>query len=245
MNNAQVATNGDTYPYRAYLITLLIYGCDAKESWLKCLEGWQTDKDGKYNAQENVSLNSRGKIITNNLLFDFKGRLHSDMLLQERLMPNNVNVWLVLSPSWPAFHFMDFGGQAGISCTHRGGHPGGMQGQGCALWTAAPGKGPDRFGDHIPASPYGHRAFHPSPGGQHSWYGCFVHRTNTYQGHHGPVSNEAFSQRLAEESLQLRTYGPEFGLPGCGWTTTTGPALAARLWVRLVCRDLPCPTEVQ
>ena len=33
--------------------------------------------------------------------------------------------------------------QAGISCTHRGGHPGGMEGQGHPLRTAVPGEGPD------------------------------------------------------------------------------------------------------
>ena len=34
MNDASVATGGDTYPYRAYLTTLLSYGRDAKETWL-------------------------------------------------------------------------------------------------------------------------------------------------------------------------------------------------------------------
>ena len=34
------------------------------------------------------------------------------MLLQEQLLPNNVNVPLVLSPSRPAFHLMDFNGKS-------------------------------------------------------------------------------------------------------------------------------------
>ena len=63
MNDTLVATSGDTYHYRAYQMLLLSYGCDAKETWLKHLECWQTDKDGKYDAQENVSLISwRGMI---------------------------------------------------------------------------------------------------------------------------------------------------------------------------------------
>ena len=45
----------------------------------------------------------------NSQAFDFKGRLHSDMLLQERLLPNNMNVQLVLLRSRPVFHLMDFG----------------------------------------------------------------------------------------------------------------------------------------
>ena len=55
MNNALVAT----YPYRAYLTNLLSYGHNghnAKETWLRRLEGWHTDEAGKYYAQENVGL---------------------------------------------------------------------------------------------------------------------------------------------------------------------------------------------
>ena len=109
MNDALVAMSGDTYPYRTYLTMLFSYGCIAKETWLKHLEGCQTDEDGKYNAQENLGLISRRKTISNNSLFDFNGRLHSNMLLQERLMRYNMNVQLVLSCSWPAFYLMDFG----------------------------------------------------------------------------------------------------------------------------------------
>ena len=43
MNHALVATSGDTYPYRAYLTMLLSCGRDAKETWLRHLEGWFTD----------------------------------------------------------------------------------------------------------------------------------------------------------------------------------------------------------
>ena len=49
--------------------------------------------------------------------------LHSDMLLQEWLVPNNVNVCLVLSCNQP--HGLWW--QARISCMHQGGHPGGGQ----------------------------------------------------------------------------------------------------------------------
>ena len=54
---------------------------------------------------------------------------------------------------WSVFHLMEFLLQAGNSCTHRGSHPGGTQGQVHSLWTAVPGEGPDPFGGQIPASP--------------------------------------------------------------------------------------------
>ena len=40
MNDALMAKSGDTYPYRAYLTKLLSCGDNAKETWLRCLEGW-------------------------------------------------------------------------------------------------------------------------------------------------------------------------------------------------------------
>ena len=243
MNDALVATSGETYLYRACLMLLLSYGCDTKETWLKCLEGWQRDADGMYDAQENLGLISRWKIIANSRLFDFKGRLHSDMLLQERLMPNNLNVCLMLSCSQLVFHLMNCGAKPESHVG--GGHHGGTQGQVCALRTAVPGKDPDRLGGQIPASPCGHQAIHPGQGGQHSRRGCFVQWKNTCQGHRRPSEQWSFCQCLAEESLHLCTYGNEFGLPGCGWMATTGPALAARLGARPLCWDLPCPTEVQ
>ena len=65
MNDDLVAMGGDTYPYRACLMMLLSYGCGAKETWLMHLEGWWTDEEGKYNAQENVSLINCRETISN------------------------------------------------------------------------------------------------------------------------------------------------------------------------------------
>ena len=56
MNDALVATSGDTYTSRAYLTTLLSYGRDAKETWLNRLEVWCMDEDGKCDAQDNTAL---------------------------------------------------------------------------------------------------------------------------------------------------------------------------------------------
>ena len=119
MNEALVATSDDTYPFRAYLTTLLSYSRDAKETWLNHLEGWCMDEHGKCDARDNTGLLSRRNRIVNSQPFDFKGRLHLDMLLQERLLPNNVNVRLVLSRSRPAFHLMDFNVKSSYHCASR------------------------------------------------------------------------------------------------------------------------------
>ena len=133
-------------------------------------------------------------------------------------------------------------GKDRISCMHQGGHGRDMQGQDRTLRTAVPGKGPNHSGDQIPTSQCGHQALYPSR--VRPARGCFVHRTNPYQGHHWPIDQWSLWWRLAKESLQLRTYGPAFCLPGCGWTPTTGPALAAGLYARPICWVLSCRTEV-
>ena len=112
MNDALVANSGDTYPYRAYLTLLLSYGRDAKETWLNHLEGWCTKEHDKCDAGDNTVLLSSLNRILNSEPFDFKGRLHLDMLLQVRLLPNNMNVQLVLSRSRPALHLMHFNGKS-------------------------------------------------------------------------------------------------------------------------------------
>ena len=43
----------DTYLYGAYLTMLVGYGCQAKKTWLKHLEGWATDEAEIYNVREN------------------------------------------------------------------------------------------------------------------------------------------------------------------------------------------------
>ena len=173
-------------PLEGYLMTPLCYVHDAKETILRHLEGRHMDEEGKYDAQENVSLIIRLATIASSQLFDFKGRLHSGMLLQEWLVPNNMNVWLVLSLSQPAFHLMDFGGKP-ESLVH-------IEDAilvVCKVKVAPSdqlrhGEGPDGFGGQIPASPCGHQAHHPRHRGQHGQLGCVVNRTNSYQGHHRP-----------------------------------------------------------
>ena len=107
-NDTLVSTSGDTYPYRAYITTLLSYGNDVKKTWLKRLEGWGCDQPGKYDAVENTGLAERTKIIANSRSFDLKGRLHVDMMMQERLVPNNVTVKVTLVRADPQFSIMNF-----------------------------------------------------------------------------------------------------------------------------------------
>ena len=112
---------------------------------------------------------------------------------------------------WSVFHLMEFWLQAGNSCMHRGGHPGGTQGQGHSLWTAVPGEDPEPFGGPL-VHVHGHQALHFSRRGHHSGCGWFVHQKNSYQDHHWPGELWSLCWCLAKESFQLSTYGPGVGL---------------------------------
>lgn len=107
-NDTLVSTSGDCYSYRAYITDLLSYGSDVKKTWLKRLEGWHEDDAGKYDDQDNTGLTERTKMISNSRSFDLKGRLHIDMLLQERLLPNNLSVKITLVRAEPQFTLMSF-----------------------------------------------------------------------------------------------------------------------------------------
>ena len=107
-NDTLVSTSGDCYAYRAYITDLLSYGSDVKKTWLKRLEGWHEDQAGKYDDQSNTGLRERTKMISNSRSFDLKGRLHIDMLLQERLLPNNLAVKITLVRAEPQFSLMSF-----------------------------------------------------------------------------------------------------------------------------------------
>lgn len=108
INDVLVSSSGDTYPYRAYLTTLMSYGEAAKGSWLARLEGWGSDEAGKYDVADNAGLKLRTDTVKNSRYFDLKGRLHIDLLMQERLVPNNCNVKITLIRSRPQFYMMSF-----------------------------------------------------------------------------------------------------------------------------------------
>ena len=108
MNDVLVSTSWDTYPYRAYITTMLSYGKATKDTWLRHLEGWRTDDAGQYDDKNTGGLVDRVKMVKNGRAFELKGRLHVDMFMQDRLIPNNVNVRLNLTRSRPQSYLMSF-----------------------------------------------------------------------------------------------------------------------------------------
>ena len=105
LNETLISQSSNNYAYRAYLSTLLSYGADAKKSWLG-MELFEPDQAGRMDSMTNTGLVQRKNYIKNSKEVELKGRLHTDISLQSRLLPNGVNCRITLTRSKPAFSLM-------------------------------------------------------------------------------------------------------------------------------------------
>ena len=100
----------NTYPYRAYIETLLNYGPAAKQSHLTT-NLWISDESGKMDALPGTGINlglvERQEYTKNNKTLDLIGHLHCDVFNQDKLLLNGVEVRLRLVRSKDAFCLMD------------------------------------------------------------------------------------------------------------------------------------------
>ena len=111
MNERLVYSSGDNYPYRAYVTTLSSYSEKSKKTWLRQLEGWYWDDAAEYEATSNQAHEMKAKDMWNDgggKSTQLRGRLHLDLVHQGRLIPNNVNVRLILTRSRQEFFMMSW-----------------------------------------------------------------------------------------------------------------------------------------
>ena len=110
LNDTLVTSSSfNSYPYRAYLETLLSYGVDAKSTQLTN-QLWYKDKASRMHATElavgpdpNPGFVTRREYIDGSRVVDMMGRLHVDMFLQDKFLINGVSVKLRLVRSKPSF----------------------------------------------------------------------------------------------------------------------------------------------
>ena len=111
MNERLVYSLGDNYPNRAYVTTLSSYSEKSKKTWLCQLEGWYWDDATEYEATSNRAHEMKAKDMWNNgggKSTQLRGRLHLGLVHQGRLIPNNVNVRLILTRSRQEFFMMSW-----------------------------------------------------------------------------------------------------------------------------------------
>ena len=103
LNDTLVMSSNDTYPYRAYMTTMLSYRAGAKKTFLEYLEYFYRDDHGEYDADSNLAIARKNLRSGNSKSTEVMGRLHVDLCMQERLIPNSVTAKFTLYRSDPEF----------------------------------------------------------------------------------------------------------------------------------------------
>ena len=113
LNDTLVTPSSNTYPFRAYVDTVLSYGDEAKNTQLTS-QLWYKDTAGHMDATNvdggNTGLVERRRYIAESRIVEMMGRLHVDLFLQDRFLLNGVSVKIRLVRSKDAFSLMA-GGQ--------------------------------------------------------------------------------------------------------------------------------------
>ena len=108
LNEKLISSSANTYPYRAYIETLLSYGTEAKHSHLTT-SLWYKDTPGHQSAivgTDNKGLVARKQRTEQSKTVDMMGRLHLDLFCQERYLINGVDLRLRLVRSPDTFALM-------------------------------------------------------------------------------------------------------------------------------------------
>ena len=115
LNDTLITPGENTYSYRAYLEATLNYGREAKASHLSSALFYRDSSSHLDDTQGNANkgLRTRRDLSAGSREMDMMGRLHVDIIHQERYMINGVDVKIRLIPSKSAFHLMAHDAAAG------------------------------------------------------------------------------------------------------------------------------------
>lgn len=111
LNDTLVTNSENTYPYRAYIEATLNFGRDAKKSHLTSAFYYRDSSNhlDDTNGDHNVGLKTRRTLSARSREVDMMGRLHTDIMHQERYMINGVDVKIRLIPSKNVFNLIVHG----------------------------------------------------------------------------------------------------------------------------------------
>lgn len=111
LKDTRLANNNGTNPYKAYLMTLLSYGQDAKDSQLACsmyykdTSGSMDETNPVPNTATNRGLKTRRNLFAQGVV-EMQGRIFCDMFMQEKLLPDGVPIKIRLNRSKDTFCLM-------------------------------------------------------------------------------------------------------------------------------------------
>ena len=108
LNGTLITSSDNNYPYRAYIEATLNHGRDAKRSHLTTAFYYRDTQGVLDSTQGNANhgLEVRRDLTAGSREVDMIGRLHADIMHQERYMLNGVDVKITLNPSKNEFNLM-------------------------------------------------------------------------------------------------------------------------------------------
>jgi hypothetical protein len=112
LNDTLVTSTNNTYPYRAYLETLMSYGNDAKESQMtasmfyKDTAGAMDERNPRADDARNRGLIKRQSFFQEGGTVDMIGRLHNDLFFQDKYLLSDVDMRIRLVRSKDTFCLM-------------------------------------------------------------------------------------------------------------------------------------------
>ncbi|GFR61129.1 hypothetical protein ElyMa_001838200 [Elysia marginata] len=108
LNDTLITPSQNTYPYRAYIESVLNYGRDAKKGHLTAALFYRDSSNyfDELTGENNTGVATRLQFCSQSKQIDMYGRLHTDIMTQERYMINGVDVKIRLTPSKHVFNIM-------------------------------------------------------------------------------------------------------------------------------------------
>lgn len=108
LNDTLITASENTYPFRSYIEATLNYGREAKKSHLTAAFYYRDSSNHLDDTQgdENWGMKTRREQCARSREVDLMGRLHADIMHQERYMLNGVDVKIRLIPSKNAFNLI-------------------------------------------------------------------------------------------------------------------------------------------
>ena len=97
-----VTTSNNTYPYKAYIETVLSFGTESKQSQLTA-SMWYKDTNNFSLDQHNEGYVKRKELARESHLIDMMGKLHLDLMFQDRYILNHTPIKLRLTRSKDKF----------------------------------------------------------------------------------------------------------------------------------------------
>ena len=103
LNSKLVTSSMATYSYRAYIENLFSCGSEVKSNHLKADEFWYPYAAGKFEDHDSATVKTRNAAEAKSIPVELWGRLHLDLAMQEKYLPNGIVIKIRLNRASPRF----------------------------------------------------------------------------------------------------------------------------------------------